>query len=107
MKLKFDAALDYQLEAIQSVTDLFEGLPNQGALFSTDFGKIDDGLYNELGIGNRDLPPLQQLLENLQQVQTRNQIPRSRQLGEGCPYDFANFSVEMETGTGKTYVYLS
>lgn len=106
MKLKFDAALDYQLEAIQSVTDLFEGLPSQGALFSTDFGKIDDGLYNELGIGNRDLPPPQQLLENLQQVQTRNQIPRSRQLGEGCPYDFANFSVEMETGTGKTYVYL-
>ena len=39
-------------------------------------------------------------------MQTRNQVPRSRALGEGCPYDFPNFSVEMETGTGKTYVYL-
>ncbi len=27
MKLKFDSGLDYQLEAISSVTDLFEGLP--------------------------------------------------------------------------------
>ena len=49
MKLKFDATLDYQLEAIQSVTDLFEGLSAQETLFSTDFGKIDGGLYNELG----------------------------------------------------------
>lgn len=106
MKLKFDATLDYQLEAIQSVTDLFEGLSAQETLFSTDFGKIDGGLYNELGLGNRDLPAPDPLLANLQSIQTRNQIPRSRELGEGCPYDFPNFSVEMETGTGKTYVYL-
>ena len=106
MKLKFDATLDYQLEAIQSVTDLFEGLSAQETLFSTDFGKIDGGMFNELGIGNRDLPAPDPLLANLQSIQTRNQIPRSRELGEGCPYDFPNFSVEMETGTGKTYVYL-
>lgn len=106
MKLKFDATLDYQLEAIQSVTDLFEGLSAQETLFSTDFGKIDGGMFHELGLGNRDLIPSDQLLANLQSVQTRNQIPRSRELGEGCPYDFPNFSVEMETGTGKTYVYL-
>ncbi|MBP2640234.1 MAG: putative Type restriction enzyme [Firmicutes bacterium] len=106
MKLKFDATLDYQLEAIQSVTDLFEGLSAQATLFSTDFGKIDGGMFNELGIGNRDLLPPDQLLANLQAIQSRNQIPHSRELGEGCPYDFPNFSVEMETGTGKTYVYL-
>ena len=62
MKLKFDAALDYQREAVQSVTDLFEGLSAQGTLFSTDFGKIDGGMFNELGMGNRDLLPPDQLL---------------------------------------------
>ena len=106
MKLKFDATLDYQREAIQSITDLFEGLPAEETLFSTDFGRIDGGMFNELGLGNRDILPPVQLLNNLQGVQTRNQVPRSRALGEGCPYDFPNFSVEMETGTGKTYVYL-
>lgn len=106
MKLKFDSGLDYQLEAIKSVTDLFEGLPQQGTGLSIDFGKTDDEMFNELGIGNRSIPLTFPLLANLQGVQLRNQVPKSRDINEGCPYAFPNFSVEMETGTGKTYVYL-
>ncbi|HRX00066.1 MAG TPA: DEAD/DEAH box helicase family protein, partial [Cyclobacteriaceae bacterium] len=106
MKLKFDSGLDYQLEAIKSVTDLFDSLPLQGAEPSTDFGNMDGGMFNELGIGNRLIPSTFPMLANLQGVQVRNQVPKSRDIFEGCPYAFPNFSVEMETGTGKTYVYL-
>ena len=106
MKLKFDSGLDYQLEAINSVTDLFAGLSQQGADLSTDFGKTDGGMFNELGIGNDLILSPDKLLVNLHAVQTRNHVPKSRAINEACPYDFPNFSVEMETGTGKTYVYL-
>jgi len=107
MKLKFDSDLDYQLEAIKSVTDLFEGLPEQDASFDKDLGKLEMlGISNDLKLSD------EQLLANLRAVQYRNHVPKSRSLDEGwgefqtCPYNFPNFSVEMETGTGKTYVYL-
>lgn len=107
MKLKFDSGLDYQREAIKSVTDLFEGLPQQSAGFRIDFGKTDGSMFNELGIGNSLILPSEQLLKNLHAVQSRNNVLKSRKLVEaGSPYSFPNFSVEMETGTGKTYVYL-
>ena len=76
MKLKFDSGLEYQLEAIKSVTDLFEGLPQQSA----DFHQIDFQRYlllgwniNELGIGNNLMLAPEQILKNLQTVQSRNQ----------------------------------
>ncbi|MCI4625664.1 MAG: DEAD/DEAH box helicase family protein [Candidatus Magnetoovum sp. WYHC-5] len=117
MKLKFDSSLDYQLEAIKGVTDLFEGLPEQESSFKIDFGKSVGDVFNELGIGNSLMFSQEQLLNNLHTVQTRSNIPKSRLLIDTPEvngndragirtYDFPNFSVEMETGTGKTYVYL-
>jgi len=108
MKLKFDSGLDYQIEAIKSVTDIFEGLPLQSPGFQIDFGKSENNnLWNELGIGNNLILTPEQMIKNLQTVQSRNNVPKSRSLIEdGNPYSFPNFSVEMETGTGKTYVYL-
>ncbi len=106
MKLKFDSTLDYQLEAIKSVTDLFEGLPARSSGFQIDFG-TSGSMYNDLGIGNDLLLSEDQMLKNLYLIQSRNNVPKSRMLHEeGAAYDFPNFSVEMETGTGKTYVYL-
>jgi type III restriction enzyme len=108
MKLKFDATLDYQLEAIQAVTDLFEGLPPRQSAFelsSTSQGQMH--LFNELGVGNQLGLADDQLLKNLHAVQERNNIPKSHFLVETDDiYKFPNFSIEMETGTGKTYVYL-
>ena len=108
MKLKFDSNLEYQKEAIRAVTDLFEGLPPKQSAFEvrfTDFfmtaEQTDLGVANQLGIHP------EQMLKNLHTVQERNLIPKSRFLVErDDPYCFPNFSVEMETGTGKTYVYL-
>jgi len=45
-------ALTIQLEAIKSVTDLFEGRLQQSAGFQIDFGKTEGSMFNELGIGN-------------------------------------------------------
>ncbi len=107
MKLKFDSGLEYQLEAIKSVTDLFEGLPQQSAGFLFELGYSKSSLFNELGNGNNLILSNEQLLSNLQKIQERNQVPKSRRLiEEGSSYGFPNFSVEMETGTGKTYIYL-
>ncbi|NTW88037.1 MAG: DEAD/DEAH box helicase family protein [Desulfobulbaceae bacterium] len=106
MKLKFDSTLDYQLEAIKSVTDLFEGLPSRSSGFQIDLGS-SGSMYNDLGIGNDLMLSADQILKNLHLVQSRNNVPKSRCLTEEAgPYTFPNFSVEMETGTGKTYVYL-
>lgn len=110
MKLKFDSGLDYQLEAIKCVTDLFEGLPEQSAGLTVTVHSelLSTGMeYNELGIGNNLILSPEQILKNLHNVQSRNNVPKSRTLIESdSAYSFSNFSVEMETGTGKTYVYL-
>ncbi|MHB0777071.1 restriction endonuclease [Halomonas sp. WWR20] len=96
MQLKFDAGLDYQHEAINAVIDLFEGMH-----------QTPNVAYTEFGIANPPLLAPDALLTNLQHVQARHGLARSHVLQEAdASYDFPNFSVEMETGTGKTYVYL-
>jgi len=106
MKLKFDPNLEYQIEAIRSVTDLFEGLPQGHGELTIDFGKIDGSFLP--GISNNQTLSSEQLFRNLASIQSRNsELPKSNRLiEEGSSYQFPNFSVEMETGTGKTYVYL-
>ena len=100
MILRFDPNQPFQLNAIKSIVDLFEGQPlNQSDL---DFTFSDTSLqFSETGIGNRIVLNDEQILKNLQSVQKQNGIePVSKKL------DGMHFSVEMETGTGKTYVYL-
>lgn len=107
MKLKFEPDLEFQIDAIQSVTDLFKGLPPKQSKFEISPWKPNGAIFNDLGVGNSLMLEKDQLLMNLHTVQERNLVPKSRFLiGEGNPYLFSNFSVEMETGTGKTYVYL-
>lgn len=106
MKLRFDATLDYQLEALAAITDLFEGMGPGGA--GNEIGFSYGALQlTELGLANDlELDP-DLLLRNLRAVQERNNLPQSEQLiAYNDPYGFCNFSIEMETGTGKTYVYL-
>lgn len=99
MKLNFDPNQDFQIQAIKSITDIFESQP----LSQNDFELTDlqgSTLFTENGVGNNLVLSDQQLLENVQKIQERNGLSKSKKL-EGH-----NFSVEMETGTGKTYVYL-
>ena len=109
MKLKFESNLEYQLEAITAVTELFEGLFPVQRGFDLSLGRSAGMMefMTDLGMCNRIMLEDEQLLKNLHGIQERNNIAKSAGLiAPGDEYDFKNFSVEMETGTGKTYVYL-
>lgn len=95
---QFDDELDYQLQAIRSTVELFKGLPRQ-----------TDGIYRpsrqkKVGEGdpvrNQSIVTGSRLLQNLRQVQLANKLFADNDLANN------NFTIEMETGTGKTYVYL-
>jgi len=106
MKLHFEDDLDYQKSAIDAVVDLFAGQEVNRTEFtvtqrSTESDQGTLGLVeSQLGIGNRLMLQDEELLENLKAVQLRNGLRLSESLTSG------DFTVEMETGTGKTYVYL-
>ena len=96
MKLHFDPNQQYQLDAINAIVGVFEGQPlNHG-----DFSFTIDTPLPMGGVGNQLTISDEQILKNVQTVQTENEIHASPEL------DGMHFSVEMETGTGKTYVYL-
>lgn len=104
MKLKFDATQPYQIAAVDAVVDLFEGQPLAQSTYESSY--VEEGvLWTETGVGNRLSISDEQLLLNLQAVQAReeNFVPETARDSELVSRDF---TVEMETGTGKTYVYL-
>ena len=105
MKLYFEPNLDYQLQAINAVCDLFRGQE----VCRTEFTVTRDEAHpqgrlafaeSDLGVGNRLTLLDDELLKNLGDIQLRHGLPPSSTLASG------DFTVEMETGTGKTYVYL-
>ena len=100
MKLKFDPNQQFQIDAINAVTDLFDGQPLSESDLEIGFQRKDWIFQNELGVGNRLILGDSDLLKNVQSIQKCNGIEVADVL-QG-----RNFSVEMETGTGKTYVYL-
>ncbi|WP_207896408.1 type III restriction-modification system endonuclease [Brevundimonas sp. 357] len=106
MKLHFEPDLDYQHTAIESVCDLFRGQEINRTEFTVtrqaasgaqqELGFVE----NALGIGNRLTLLDDEIISNLNEIQLKNGLPPSASLASG------DFTVEMETGTGKTYVYL-
>ncbi|MDP3608015.1 MAG: DEAD/DEAH box helicase family protein [Methylophilus sp.] len=118
MKLHFESNLDYQLAAIEAVCDLFRGqeicrseftvtmrtqsVPQGDDLFpGTTPQQLSLGVAeSDLGIGNKLTLLDDEITENLHAIQLRGGLPPSGTLASG------DFTVEMETGTGKTYVYL-
>ncbi len=106
MKIKFEENLEYQLEAIKSITDIFSGQEISKTVFTVEKANNPQlsiiANENDLGTGNKLLLSPEEILENLNKIQTRNGLPKTK-VSSKNEY---NFSVEMETGTGKTYVYL-
>ena len=104
MKLHFDSKQEFQLEAVKAITGIFEGQPLSGGDF--EFSINQPGSYlTENGFGNRlTVTGLDQLAMNIQTVQKNNGLKISS--NEEIVSNGWNFSIEMETGTGKTYVYL-
>ena len=112
MQFRFEANQEYQQRAVASVADLFEGMDLQTVTSTVAFG---------LGDYTEDEKALQfdrvKFWHNIRQVQGKNTLPLSEELklvtaavmrGKATmeTVSFPNVTVEMETGTGKTYVYL-
>lgn len=96
---QFEDDLDYQMQAIHSTVELFRGLSRHvdGIYRPNRIRKVGEGdpvRNNDIVVGSR-------LLENLRKVQLSNDLFADNVLADGN-----NFTIEMETGTGKTYVYL-
>ncbi|MBM4074635.1 MAG: DEAD/DEAH box helicase, partial [Planctomycetes bacterium] len=100
MKIKFDGHQQFQIDAVNAVCDIFKSQPLASAISSISFAASPGELFDELGVANNLVITQEKILENLREVQ------KSQGLQESFILDGMNFSVEMETGTGKTYVYL-
>ena len=114
MKLQFNAELDYQADAINAIADIFKGQDSLQTNFSVSKavkGPQNDLFSNqtELGVGNRlDLLD-DELLENIRHIQLKLGLKQTAEAdwsGQVKGKISRNFTIEMETGTGKTYVYL-
>ncbi len=110
MQFKFDANQEFQIRAIESIANLLEGQPRIKAEIQFTSQLSMAAIANSLDISEEEI------LSNLQKVQEENGLLEDTNLqliekeietdtGKNRAR-FYNFSVEMETGTGKTYVYL-
>jgi len=106
MKFIFDAHQDYQHDAINSVVDIFDGQPLSKGAFEVHLGgdSFMSVVHNEFGVGNKLVIGQDQILENVKMIQ--GSTLQESDFPENDVLDGMNFTVEMETGTGKTYVYL-
>ena len=111
MHIQFDSTQEHQVNAINAVVSVFDGRPRANTSQRSDFMLGAISL-----LANPDDLDWAQALENVRAVQKRHDLPVSESLltVEGdlreagvthADADFPNFSLEMETGTGKTYVY--
>lgn len=106
MKLKF-IEQSYQTEAVKQVVDCFEGCEIKNSEF-TIVQEDSTHLFSEIGYGNKCSLTDEDFLKNIQKVQERfdggTKIQKITTMDNG-DYNCPNLTVEMETGTGKTYVY--
>ncbi len=126
MKIQFDSKQQYQIDAVNSVVSIFNGQPLNKGDFELEI-KNNGQLIIEGGfvVGNNLLLKEEEIIKNLHVIQEQNKLEKSgiesgggigvgaigtEMIGVGGSYqhlkDGLNFSIEMETGTGKTYVYL-
>ena len=114
MEFKFDAKQQYQVEAINSLVQLFDGQPPDAdelvtrlrgnmAVENANHPTLAIDWTQEVGaVGNNLILDHSTILQNLQAVQDQNGL----EVVGALAGDSLDFDVEMETGTGKTYVYL-
>ena len=121
IKLQFDPNQRHQHEAVDAVISLFNGQTRRGISFSPIRGGSGLGIWAGSGIdraaGNNPFLFGGELKENLRKVQEKYEVEVSDTAAEIEGWDLfdeplnesrlvPHFTIEMETGTGKTYVYL-
>jgi len=96
MKFNFDPNLSFQLQAMQSVIQVFDGSKKTSRTVQAAL---------EFGTNSLHISP-DQFRDNIKKVMKDNGIGKSTQNLQKNKNDLLELSIEMETGTGKTYVYL-
>lgn len=125
MKLQFKEQ-DFQVQAVKAVVDCFNGQPLRTNRFTLERSKnllrkakeiaagmaqasvFETYVLEDIGYRNSPIQITEaQVLKNIREVQQRNDLIESQQIdkpkGVGLGY---NLTIEMETGTGKTYTYI-
>ena len=110
MKFKFKIQ-QYQTEAVERTVNVFAGQPSKtNAQYRRDMGKRKGQLTFEeeyVGWRNADVELTdKQLLDNIKKMQVDGNIPQSKLLVKQDGLGACSLDIEMETGTGKTYVYI-
>ena len=108
MKFKFKIQ-QYQTDAVERTVEVFEGQPSMDSLtYRRDLGKHTATLYDdelEMGYRNSEIQLLpKEILANIRKAQTAGDIKLSESLVPSI--GACSLDIEMETGTGKTYVYI-
>ncbi len=116
MQLKFDANQEFQLQAIEAVAGLLDGQSRLEGEMRLSLGAGPAPVWGFAALANRLDLAEDDLVRNLRQVQAANGLPADDILqvieaeietADGMKnVRFPNFSLEMETGTGKTYIYI-
>lgn len=102
-KIRFQIEeLDYQEEAVNSVIDLLKGIDRQSVSSIYSTARKQQSLFTARPEANVRFSSTSRLLNNLQSVQYRNGLFKDNKIVGAIP----QFTIEMETGTGKTFVYL-
>ena len=125
MKLQFKEQ-KFQLQAVNAIVDCFEGQPlkanrftlerskelirkaKQVAIGSVQAAVFEEEVLAEIGYRNSPLQIMDsQVLKNIQSVQRQNGLNESASIErpKGVKLGY-NLTIEMETGTGKTYTYI-
>ena len=108
MKFKFKIQ-QYQTDAVENTVEVFKGQPSHGpATYRRDLGISRQGQFQyegETGYGNHIIELGDRaILQNINSIQNLYDIAPSTSLAKGVAR--VNLDIEMETGTGKTYVYI-
>lgn len=104
MKLKFKNQ-EFQTDAASSVVDLFKGQEKLQSTFEISNGTQLALFENDFGIGNVVNISAEDLINNMHEIQRKNNLPLTDDVIDEKGDAHRSFNVEMETGTGKTYVY--
>lgn len=122
MKLQFKEQ-DFQVQAVKAVVDCFIGQPLKTNRFTlerstalirkakqaaTGAAVLDFEVEEEIGYRNSPVQVIEsQILKNLHEVQKRNDLQESQEIQRPIGVKLGyNLTIEMETGTGKTYTYI-
>lgn len=100
MKLQFTKQA-FQTDAVNAIVDLFSGQERRDSTFTLAKEDTQSSLFeNELGFGNALHISPEQMLANMRDIQRRNHLEMTDDLQGN------QFCIDMETGTGKTYVFI-